>query len=99
MILRRVTQHVRDQNWTAIAIDFVIVVVGVFVATQVTNWNDARKTAARAEVFTARLTEDVRFEDWANQRTTTYYAQVLRCVATNTPTTTMTKSMAMAVQF
>jgi hypothetical protein len=24
MILRRITQHVRERNWTAIAIDFVI---------------------------------------------------------------------------
>ena len=39
MILRRITQHVQDQNWTAIAIDFVIVVVGVFIGIQVSNWN------------------------------------------------------------
>ena len=42
MILRRLTQHVRDQNWTAIAIDFVIVVVGVFIGIQVSNWNAAQ---------------------------------------------------------
>ena len=35
MLLRRVIEHVRDQNWTAIAIDFVIVVAGVFVGIQV----------------------------------------------------------------
>ena len=29
MILRRVIQHVRKQEWTALAIDFVIVVIGV----------------------------------------------------------------------
>ncbi len=29
MILRRIITHVREQNWTAIGIDFVIVVVGV----------------------------------------------------------------------
>lgn len=31
MILRRLATHVREQNWTAIAIDFFIVVVGVFI--------------------------------------------------------------------
>ena len=31
MLLRRVMEHVRDQNWAAVAIDFVIVVVGVFI--------------------------------------------------------------------
>ena len=35
MILRRVIGHFRRQEWTAIAIDFVIVVVGVFVGIQV----------------------------------------------------------------
>jgi len=30
MILRRVIQHVRKQEWTAIGIDLVIVVVGVY---------------------------------------------------------------------
>ena len=47
MILRRITQHVREQNWTAIGIDFLIVVVGVFVGIQLGNWNAAR--AERAE--------------------------------------------------
>src|SRR5512147_1389332 len=42
MLLRRVIEHVREQNWTAIAIDFVIVVIGVFVGIQVSNWNEAR---------------------------------------------------------
>nr|WP_298931336.1 hypothetical protein [uncultured Erythrobacter sp.] len=47
MILRRITQHVREQNWTAIGIDFVIVVAGVFLGIQLGNWNEAR--AVRAE--------------------------------------------------
>ena len=78
MIFRRISKHVRDQNWFAVAIDFVIVVAGVFVATQVTNWNDARRTAERAEVFTARLTDDVRYEHWANAWLIQYYREVLR---------------------
>jgi len=31
MILRRLTKHVKDQNWFAVGLDFVIVVIGVFV--------------------------------------------------------------------
>ncbi len=42
MLLRRITEHVKTQNWLAIGIDFVIVVVGVFIGIQVSNWNDAR---------------------------------------------------------
>ena len=42
MLLRRVTGHVRAQNWTAVVIDFAIVVIGVFIGIQVANWNDGR---------------------------------------------------------
>lgn len=42
MLLRRVSMHVKDQNWLAVGIDFFIVFVGVFVGLQVDNWNDAR---------------------------------------------------------
>lgn len=48
MLLRRVMEHVTEQNWTAIGIDFVIVVLGVFIGLQVSNWNDARAFSARA---------------------------------------------------
>ena len=41
MLLRRVIEHVRTQNWTAIILDFVIVVLGVFIGIQVSNWNEA----------------------------------------------------------
>ncbi len=42
MILRRITEHVKNQNWFAVGIDFVIVVIGVFIGIQVANWNDER---------------------------------------------------------
>ncbi len=42
MILRRITKHVRDQNWFAVVLDFFIVVVGILIAFQITNWSEAR---------------------------------------------------------
>jgi hypothetical protein len=42
MILRRVIKHVRNQEWIAIFIDFLIVVVGVFVGLQVQQWSTER---------------------------------------------------------
>ena len=44
MIFRRLSHHVREQNWTAIAIDFVIVGLGVLLGMQASNWNETRKT-------------------------------------------------------
>jgi hypothetical protein len=55
MLLRRVIQHLRKQEWTAIAIDFVIVVVGVFVGLQVSNWNEARAERERSREYLSRI--------------------------------------------
>ncbi len=43
MILRRVIKHVRNQEWTAIAIDLLIVVVGVYIGIQAQAWNAERE--------------------------------------------------------
>jgi hypothetical protein len=64
MILRRIIAHFRKQEWTAIGIDFLIVVIGVFVGLQVNNWNEARERIARAEVHSQRLHEDFGVELW-----------------------------------
>lgn len=64
MILRRVITHFRKQEWTAIALDFLIVVVGVFVGIQVSNWNAARLESKESIVFTERLRHDLRQEAW-----------------------------------
>lgn len=42
MIFKRFAANLRAQNWSAILIEFAIVVAGVFVGTQVSNWNAER---------------------------------------------------------
>lgn len=58
MILRRLTKHVRDENWFAVGLDFVIVVIGVFVGMQVSNWNDAHQTQSERQLVETRLLSD-----------------------------------------
>jgi hypothetical protein len=43
----------------------VIVIIGVFIGMQVSNWNEERETSQKAAVFTARLIEDLRKEAWS----------------------------------
>ncbi len=59
MILRRITEHVKTQNWFAVALDFVIVVVGILIAFQITEWNEARADRHREQQYLARITEDL----------------------------------------
>ncbi|MBT8472520.1 MAG: hypothetical protein HKN14_11615 [Marinicaulis sp.] len=76
MILRRITEHVKAQNWFAVGLDFIIVVFGVFIGFQVTSWNEGRETGARAKIFSSRLLDDVRYEAWAYQYSIDYYKDV-----------------------
>jgi hypothetical protein len=52
MILRRITEQVKTQNWVAVGIEFVIVVVGVFAGLQAQDWSTARadRIAERAAI-------------------------------------------------
>jgi hypothetical protein len=59
MILRSVMKHVRDQNWFAVGLDFLIVVVGVFIGIQVANWNDLRRERLEEASILARLQVEV----------------------------------------
>ena len=43
MILRRITKHVKEQNWLAVGLDFFIVVAGILIAFQITNWSESRQ--------------------------------------------------------
>ena len=59
MILRRVIAHFRKQEWTAIFLDFAIVVSGVFMGIQVANWNEALKERAVAQEYLRRIEADL----------------------------------------
>jgi hypothetical protein len=76
MILRRLAQQLREQNWAAIFIEFVLLVLGVFLGIQVANWNEDRLTRAKAEVFNARLKDDLRAEAWRYQFLLAYYRDI-----------------------
>ena len=72
----RVAEHIRTQNWTAIGIDFLIVVLGVFVGIQVSNWNQARVDRQRGVEFTERLRTDLIEERWVFEFIPAYFSDV-----------------------
>ena len=55
MLLRRIIEHVKVQNWTAVLLDLLIVVVGVFIGIQVANWNDERQAQVERDTSLDRL--------------------------------------------
>ncbi|GAA6185183.1 MULTISPECIES: DUF6090 family protein [Alteromonadaceae] len=58
MLLRRISKHVKAQDWFAVAIDFFIVVAGILIAFQITSWNEARKDSKRELQIITRLHSD-----------------------------------------
>lgn len=55
MLLRRLTEHVKSQNWFAVVLDFMIVVIGILIAFQITNWNEARQSKVEEQAVLTQL--------------------------------------------
>lgn len=59
MLLRSVTEHVRNQNWFAVWIDFAIVVFGVIIGLQVANWNEVQTQRAQTQRMLGEVLVDL----------------------------------------
>jgi hypothetical protein len=80
MILRRMTANFRKQDWTAVAVELVVVVLGVFIGLQASNWNAAQADARLGRDYVKRLTRDLD-ENLAGVRAQiAYYDGVLKSV-------------------
>ena len=66
MLLRRIKTHVEKENWFAVGVDFVIVVIGVFIGIQVAYWNEARGVERDQRAMLVQLHNDLapRLEFW-----------------------------------
>lgn len=58
-VLRRIATDLRQHHWTGVAIELLIVVLGVFIGLQAANWNEGRKDRALARQYLERLREDL----------------------------------------
>ena len=55
MILKRLRQEAGRQNWFGVAVDLVILIVGVFLGMQVNNWNQDRLDRAEGREYRNQL--------------------------------------------
>ena len=62
MLLRRISEHLRSQNWVAVALDFIIVVAGVLIAFQVTNWDLNRRESKAAQSYIKSISRNIAFD-------------------------------------
>ncbi len=58
-MLSRIIEGIKTQNWFAVALEFVIVVLSIFFALQINNWNEARKDRVDERHFMSSLHGDL----------------------------------------
>ncbi len=60
MILRRLAQSLKEQNWTAICIEFVLLVLGVALGIEAQQWVNERAERQLERVYLERILTDIR---------------------------------------
>jgi hypothetical protein len=58
MLLRRFSAHIRDQNWFAVLLDLLVVVVGLFLGLQIDTWWEGQKAARIESTYLQEIRED-----------------------------------------
>ena len=62
MILRRFMDHIKDQNWFAVGLDVIVVIVGIFLGMQVQQWYEEQKSTQRESLLVKNIIEDLRLD-------------------------------------
>lgn len=68
MILRRLSEALRRQDWFVVALEVLVVVAGIFLALQVDDWNQLRKDRQDEQLFFERLHEDILLAEQLSSR-------------------------------
>lgn len=59
MILRRVRQRLGNRDWGSLFLDLMVVIVGIFLGLQASNWNEERVERAEDSLYLDRLLSDL----------------------------------------
>ena len=59
MILQRLSKTLSERDWGTVFIEVLILVVGIFLALQVDDWNEQRKERIRESRYLDRLYADL----------------------------------------
>jgi len=80
MIIRRFVTALRQQDWTTVAIELVIVAVGVFLGIQAANWNDIQAEKRLGNYYRQNLISDFQRNRSIAAARLSYYQQVLASI-------------------
>lgn len=77
MILRRMMQNIKTQNWFAVVVEFVIVVFGVFVGLQVQEWNNQRQFQNQEIAFLKEMQKEIETNTVVSTHRAEYMQQII----------------------
>jgi len=58
MFLRRISAHIRGENWSTVVLDLLVVVVGLFLGLQIDTWWEGQKEARIESTYLQEIRED-----------------------------------------
>ena len=76
MVVRRIRDHVATHNWFAVAVDLAIVIIGVFIGLQASNWNAGRIERGEVRQYRAHIVENLTANEREIANGGRYYRQV-----------------------
>jgi hypothetical protein len=77
MILKRLTEALRRQDWAMIAIEFALVVIGVLLAFQINEWASEKASAGERQLSAERLLEEAELDIAYNRQAVGYERQIV----------------------
>jgi hypothetical protein len=75
MVIRRIREHVAGHNWFAVAVDLAIVIIGVFIGIQASNWNAARIERGEVRAYKAQIIQNLKSNEREIAARGAYYRQ------------------------
>jgi hypothetical protein len=76
MVVRRIREHVASHNWFAVFVDLIIVIIGVVIGLQVSNWNAARLERREVSAYQTQIIYDLIANEQELAERFHYYRQV-----------------------
>jgi hypothetical protein len=58
MLLTKVNSHIKRQDWVSVSLDLIVVIFGIFIALQATDWNIERLNKVEENKYLNRLFDD-----------------------------------------
>ena len=59
MLLRRITHHIREYEWFAIAVEIMVIIIGLMLALQLDRWQESRAERGQERTYIDRLISNV----------------------------------------